>query len=324
MRLWRMRVAMSFQVFRTLIARLAEKLPSRYLDGKLDAYLIDQSDEAIGRAMERVHYYHRTDRKFAAWHAEMGGWPKPSCPYRNDFRPYRRYFAAQSKISYRVEAESVPGDCPTILKSRSIHAANEKAILFKFNADGEYPRIHDARRFADKRPLAIVVDQRRGSPHQRVDQDADSTVGIGRLIQGGVQQGPHRPVRSLKQVLEYKYILFHQDAASGCNPKWILSSQSLCMMPRPAYETWLMEGCLRPNYHFVPVKQDLSDLEEKISYYNDHPFEAEAIIENARFYAERFDDAQSERLVTLLVLVKYFVLSGQIDISERIKSLLLA
>lgn len=313
---------MSFRFFRCLIAHLEDRLSSGYLEGKLDAYLCEQSDETIGRAMERVQYYHRTDRKFAAWHGEMDIWPKPSCRYADDFRAYRRHFPPQSKIHYRGGARGLPGDCPTILQSRSIHCVNERAILFKFDAKARFPRIRDGRRFMEKRALAVTA----GEPDLCSDPRAAQDDGVGRgnvrSQRGGGWRTVLTPVLSRKQLLEFKYILFDQSAASHGNPKWIMSSQSLCMMPQPAYETWFMEGCLRPNYHFVALKQDLSDFEEKIAYYSDHPSEAEEIIENANIYAERFDDAESERLIACLVLVKYLYFSGQIEISERVKSFL--
>ena len=36
-----------------------------------------------------------------------------------------------------------------------------------------------------------------------------------------------------------------------------------------------MEGKLRPDYHYIEVKEDFSDLEEKLNYYIAHPEEAQ-------------------------------------------------
>ncbi|MGW6778878.1 glycosyl transferase family 90 [Brucella pseudogrignonensis] len=312
---------MSLRVLRRWIAHLAEQLQSGSFEGKLNAYLYEQSDETIARAMERVQYYHRTVRKFAGWHEEMEFWPKPSYRYGDDFRAYHRYFSPKSKIHYCGEPGTLPGDCPTLLQSRSIHAVNEKAILFKFGAKEFYPRIRDALRFRDKTSLAAKAMEGRACADQRTAQH-DGIVRNVRSHQGAAWHRPEKPMDSRKQLLEFKYILFDQSVTSPGNPKWIMSSQSLCMMPQPACETWFMEGCLRPHYHFVPLKRDLSDLEEKIAYYDDHPCEAEEIIENANIYAARFDDAASERLIACLVLVKYLFFSGQINISERVKSFL--
>jgi spore maturation protein CgeB len=67
-----------------------------------------------------------------------------------------------------------------------------------------------------------------------------------------------------------------------------------------------MEGTLKPNYHYIEVKDDFSDLEERLQYYIDHPEEAEAIIQHAHEYVAQFRDQQREKLISILVLKKYF------------------
>jgi spore maturation protein CgeB len=72
-----------------------------------------------------------------------------------------------------------------------------------------------------------------------------------------------------------------------------------------------MEGTLKPNYHYIEVKDDFSDLEERLTYYIEHPEEAEAIIEHAHEYVAKFRDQKRERLISLLVLQKYFDITGR-------------
>jgi spore maturation protein CgeB len=67
-----------------------------------------------------------------------------------------------------------------------------------------------------------------------------------------------------------------------------------------------MEGTLIPNYHYIEVKDDFSNLQERLQYYIDHPDEAEAIIRHAHEHVAQFRDAKREKLVSLLVLKKYF------------------
>ena len=82
------------------------------------------------------------------------------------------------------------------------------------------------------------------------------------------------------------------------------------MTPRLTCETWFMEGTLRPNYHYIEVKDDFSDLEERLTYYIEHPAEAEAIIRHAHEYVDQFRNKQRERLISLLVLKKYFEITN--------------
>ena len=55
------------------------------------------------------------------------------------------------------------------------------------------------------------------------------------------------------------------DVAS--NLKWVMSSNSIAVMPRPTCETWFMEGTLIPDYHYIEIKPDFSDLEERLNQY---------------------------------------------------------
>jgi len=101
------------------------------------------------------------------------------------------------------------------------------------------------------------------------------------------------------------------DVAS--NLKWVMSSNSIAVTPRLTCETWFMEGTLIPNYHYIEVKPDFSDLEERLTYYIQHPEEAEAIIQHAHEYVDQFRDEEREKLIQLLVLKKYFDITN----SER-------
>ncbi len=116
---------------------------------------------------------------------------------------------------------------------------------------------------------------------------------------------------SLWEHLDYKFIMALEGNDVASNLKWIMSSNSLAVMPRPTCETWFMEGTLLPNVHYVEVKEDFSDFEERINYYITHPDEAEQIIKNAHQYVEQFLDKEREDLISLAVLDKYFRLSQQ-------------
>lgn len=106
--------------------------------------------------------------------------------------------------------------------------------------------------------------------------------------------------------LDYKFIMSLEGNDVASNLKWVMSSNSIAVTPRLTQETWFMEGTLKPNYHYIEVKDDFSDLEERLTYYIEHPDEAEAIIRHAHAYVEQFRDRDREKLISLLVLKKYF------------------
>jgi hypothetical protein len=74
-----------------------------------------------------------------------------------------------------------------------------------------------------------------------------------------------------------------------------------------------MQGKLIPNYHYVLLRDDYADLAEKIDYYTHHPQDALDIISNAQKHVAQFFDLRRERLISLLILKKYFVQSGQLE-----------
>lgn len=120
-----------------------------------------------------------------------------------------------------------------------------------------------------------------------------------------------KPHISMYDHLNYKFILAIEGYDVATNLKWIMSSNSLAVMPRPTYETWFMEGTLIPGYHYVEIRPDYSDLEERMRYYIEHPDEAEAIIAHAHEYVAQFRDRRREKIISLLVLQNYFRRTGQ-------------
>lgn len=115
---------------------------------------------------------------------------------------------------------------------------------------------------------------------------------------------------TIRQHLNFRYVLALEGIDVASNLKWVMSSNSIAVMPRPNYETWFMEGKLIPNYHYIEVKEDFSDLEAKLDYYSSHIVEAEAIIAHAHEWVEQFMDKEREEVIALLVLQKYFKICG--------------
>jgi spore maturation protein CgeB len=85
-----------------------------------------------------------------------------------------------------------------------------------------------------------------------------------------------------------------------------MSSNSCAIMPRPTFETWFMEGRLVPGVHYIEIREDYADLEEKIRYYSAHHEEAEEIARNANEWCAQFQNPERELLIALLVMQKYF------------------
>lgn len=116
---------------------------------------------------------------------------------------------------------------------------------------------------------------------------------------------------TIPEQLRYKFVMAIEGNDVASNLKWIMSSNSVAVMPRPSCETWFMEGTLIPDYHYIEVAPDFSDLPERLTHYLGHPDEAETIIANAHAYVDQFRDSTREDLISLMVLDKYFSCTGQ-------------
>lgn len=82
---------------------------------------------------------------------------------------------------------------------------------------------------------------------------------------------------SYSELLQYKALIMLEgnDISSGF--KWALYSNSVVMAQRSLYTSWAMEELLEPWVHFVPLQDDLSDVEEKMQWVLDHDEEAQKI-----------------------------------------------
>lgn len=130
-----------------------------------------------------------------------------------------------------------------------------------------------------------------------------------------------KPKISKEAHLQYKFILSLEGNDVASNLKWLMNSNSLCIMPKPKYESWFMESKLVSGVHYVETNDEYSDIEDIIEYYLAHESQAQEIIKNAQRHCAKFQNPRIEEACNLLVLRKYFALSGQIDITKKEREL---
>lgn len=122
--------------------------------------------------------------------------------------------------------------------------------------------------------------------------------------------------------LAYKFLLSLEGNDVASNLKWILGSNSLCIMPKPKYESWFMENTLIPNVHYALLDDDYNNLEALLEFFITHPKDAKDIIHSANLYCAKFHNPRIETAVSLLVFRKYFYLSNQGDLTPKEHDLL--
>lgn len=269
----------------------------------------------------RVSYYNRLERPVfpsGQWEAiNRFSSRNKSSAYCADFQHLIRHFPGHLLVNYRFGDITEFQQEPTLVKSRPVTSPrlNENSLLLKLNSVRHYRFYKDPIAFRDKQPRAVwrgksnrehrIDFARRFMDHPRCN------IGCTRHKEPAPQPW-HKPFMSIPEQLGYQFIVSVEGIDVATNLKWIMASNSLCLMRRPRYETWFMEGTLVPGYHYVELRDDHSDLPDKIDYYYRHPDEAEAIIANAQRHVARFRDRGIEDLVGLLVMERLFQLSGQV------------
>lgn len=246
---------------------------------------------------------------------------KKSHVYFFDTREYLRYFPKDCRWLH------IPGDIttvpsfPSIVKSRPIEQPNANSVLLNLNKVRHFIFVKNDIPYEAKCPRACFRGKIRDKPKRiRLFEKyfGNPMVDLGdtssQLKQ--VKQAWGVAPMSIREQLSFKFLLAIEGTDVASNLKWIMSSNSIAVMPRPQYETWFQEGLLRPGVHYIEIAPDYSDLVEKLQYYIDHPDEALAIIHAAHEWVARFHDPMREKLVSLLVLQNYFIATGQEEFLE--------
>lgn len=89
---------------------------------------------------------------------------------------------------------------------------------------------------------------------------------------------------SYSSMLEYKALIMLEGNDVSTGLKWALYSQSVVMMPKPTRSSWAMEELLEPWVHYIPLKDDLTDVTEKVQWMIAHDSEAEEIAKRASLW----------------------------------------
>jgi hypothetical protein len=212
--------------------------------------------------------------------------------YYFDTLKYMSYFDETRKFTYIFgDVKTVP-EIPSVVKSRPISHNNQNSVLLKLNKIRHFIYVHDTLNFRDKKDMLVwrgqVFKEHRKAFLKKYFHSPYCDVG-----QTNKQKTSHDEWKkkrlSLREQLEYKFILSIEGNDVASNLKWAMSSNSLVLMKKPKYETWFMEGRLIENFHYVLLQDDYSDLIEKIEY-----------------YLEQFKNDDIEDIISYKVLEQYF------------------
>ena len=238
-----------------------------------------------------------------------------------DFYMLLRFFNKKNKVDFIYSTKNNIDSSiakklhpyPTFVKSRPIGSNNQNSILLKLNQIKLFHFIKDPKKFENKKNQAVWRGDIRNNPHREYfvkNFYRTPLFDIG-------QTSPKQDVRwrksfmSIKDQLNFKFIFCLEGKCISTNLHWAMSSNSVCVMPKPKYESWFMEGKLKDGVHYIKVKDDFSDAKKKIEFYNNNNDKCLEIIDNANKFVEQFKNCKQERLIQLLILKQYFQFTGQ-------------
>ena len=237
--------------------------------------------------------------------------------YFFDAYEHTRYFEPKFRIKFVFgDVIEVPEE-PAVVKSRPLSGDNTNSVLLKLNKVRHFTFTNDRKYFRDKINQLVwrgTVKQ----PHRLAFFEKhfkNSLCDIGKINRGGQTDQWLKQKMTIDEQLDFKFILCLEGYDVASNLKWVMSSNSVAVMPKPKYETWFMEGTLIPDFHYVLIKDDFSDLDVKLKYFMTHPEEAIQIARNANQYCEAFKDKKREELISLLVIQKYLLKTCQLDVA---------
>jgi hypothetical protein len=290
--------------------------PSSIFQSRLERVLMSIDKFDSDNIQRRVNYYNRLDKihsftsdTLPLSNLKLG---KSMKTYYFDSYEYTRYFNSNLKTRFLFgDIIDIPNE-PSIVKSRPINGDNSNSVVLNLDKIRHFRLINDKKKFTKKKDMLVGRGQVY-QPHRlrflemyfnhpmcnigQINKTANLQFLVNRL--------------TVNEHLDYKFVLCLEGNDVASNLKWVMSSNSLAVMPKPTYETWFMEGTLIPNFHYVLIKDDYSDLEERLMYYSQHATEALEIIENAHKHVSQFKNKKQEDLISLLVLKKYFEKTGQ-------------
>ena len=287
---------------------------NRYLNMGSDYFLKqllskEPSTKDLDRLIERRDYYCSDNAAGQGKVAikEIKHFQKPK-NYYIDLYKVLKFFPKDITINHLFGDIDYSPEEASFVKSRPI-LNSENSILLKLNHIRHFYFVDDGIPFHQKKDSLMW----RGAIWKRQKQrqsffdiyGGNENFDIG-LVKGMDEYYPkyQKDFLTVSEQLNNKFILSLEGNDVATNLKWIMSSNSLPVMPKPTCETWFMEGKLKPNEHYIEIAQDFSDLEEKLEFAKNNSEWVEEMIQRNQAYVEEFKDDDKELVLQLMVVDK--------------------
>lgn len=195
---------------------------------------------------------------------------------------------------------------PTFCKSRPVYPGISNNVLLPLNTVRHYDFVVDDKPFEGKYAAGVW----RGAAYKKLRKDfLIATQNIPEIdAQDTSDRRKNYLSKSAQLSFQLIFALEGNDVAS--NLKWVMGSNSAPVLTRPKFETWFCESQLTAGRHYIEIKDDFSDLEEKIDYHLSHPKLTKEIADESKHYASQFMDLERQFSLANEVIDRYFTFSA--------------
>ena len=200
-------------------------------------------------------------------------------------------------------------------KSRPIDLTNNFNILLNLNTPRHWGGLDNVKKYDipfDKKNNKIIW---RGAStgNKRVKfvekyqnhQNKNIDIKFSNLCQNVINNNYILNKLTTQEQLQSKFIISIEGNDVATNLKWILYSNSVVIMPKPTVCSWIMEDKLISGTHYIEIKNDYSDLEEKYIWCLNNLEECKKIAEAGKNYIEQFLNQENEKKITNKIIEIY-------------------
>jgi len=311
---------------------LRDKAKTRRMDveSRLRMYMGPLYDRHVLVSLNDIRKEGAIEYRYDAFRGHK--FPDDRKSYYHDLTRYLHAHPALHRTTYlfyphdRVEGFSIP----TLVKSRSL-IDSQMSVLCNLNTIRHFMPLYDVRRHDvpfDKKQNKLVwrgadtgpgfgnnIPHRECSRETLVREYTHSTnpnidIGLTKINSNQyTDQSEYeaflRPPMDMKELLRYRFLLSVEGNDVASNLKWILTSNSVPFCPPFTIQSWILEDQLIPWTHYIPVRADFADMEERIEWAIHHPDACRRIAEAGQEYMNPFLDIREEDRIMTELLRRY-------------------
>lgn len=233
----------------------------------------------------------------------------PGTAYPLDVARLSRYSKNPNLWMQCGDSPYIGPNYPVLVKIRDTQNPDSKGVLANMNSTRHLGDLfkHKDMDWHDKRPDFIwrgTDTNRRGLRLDFVKRYyQDYNIGFSQYVQNAKETPDLYPQKYLKgsvsteEMLKYKYLPVVDGNDKSSSLGWVLGSNSVPIMPKPRFHSWLCEPWLESGKHYVECLPDFSDLLERVAWCKDHDQECSEIAENGTKFMLQFMNPMTESFI---------------------------